>query len=360
MVAFFAMRYLPFGPFPLDLSRAQIIILPFVFVSFLFLFIPSYLPRFVLGAALICALIGMSVGHFKTDSDSALIFSRFSNDEFETKTFEFLEGLEKYLVNETNLNISRSSQSFKSDKELRDSGIIDRSLPVIWGDEHRLKVSFPQLQNVKLKEIAYKELNEQLPELKLVSSIPVVGLSIRPKEDTYQFLASLAAGMQREDDLGMMQLRSAASIVAPWTSFAHRAYPWWLVGTRHLIQVLKHEDYEPAVLKCALRAFKKASSFLRFGDNAELRAAIFNNTGVALFLQSILEYDLKLRKLAKKKFRIAFRLKFKPNQFGVDYRAGKVARMNLKRVINSSVNEKRQSRRMANKKKRKKKKRKVS
>ena len=88
-----------------------------------------------------------------------------------------------------------------------------------------------------------------------------------------------------------------------WTTYAHRAYPWFINGNRHLLDALDGDFNEPAELDCALIAYKRALSFLvNPSDNPELFGAIMNNTGIAFALQGYLEGDLESVQNAKAHF----------------------------------------------------------
>lgn len=204
---------------------------------------------------------------------------------------------------------------------------------LVWGTERWISVAFPTHPIRTLADLGSDV--GALSDLQIVGSVPVIGLAAEPSFDTFNFLAYLFDGLPLYPFAPLsapqeLSLLSAAEYGAHWNSYAHRAYPWWLIGNHHLIAALRHPHELQRQVRCAFDAYARALSFLRGGDNVELQAALYNNQGVALALQGYMSGEGRRRlKFAQRLWRFGKRSRAERNIYRVPLRAWVAAAHNM-------------------------------
>lgn len=330
----------------LSLPHAQILAFPFVLF---FLWKLRILGRRVPKAALIAAMFGalLASGYsylYVRDEPLSFVVARLEGDDFEARSRQFRllhqEQLTK-IHGPRVIKAQRTHESFRSHTEaLR---FLNRSahLPaVVWGTDRWITLTLhPERTRVPVSG----ELRSWTSALglQLVESVPVVGLSMNPEQATAEFISRVLAallpltrpglgvvGQRRVED----ELMFTANQQAPWNSFAHRAYPWWLLGNLQLAHALRDGRVERGELECAIRSYTQARRFIGRGDNPELLAAALNNRAVAQAILGQFAKPRTSRKLVKNTLRAAVGTLKERNLYGVSFRAAKIARANLKAV----------------------------
>ena len=209
---------------------------------------------------------------------------------------------------------------------------------VVWGSERWLTVSFARSEPRELRDFNAEMPPGLLAEFRLILNVPAIGLSGRPENETALFLANINNGMTplpgskaRPDDKDFLRqeavLRETGRTRALWTSQAHIAYPWFLLGNLYLVDALAN-GYQAARLECALRAYNGALALLGKGDNPELQAALLNNAAAALVVQAVFEGEFENIQRAYRNLRTAVATQRQPNHFGTAYDTWLVARLN--------------------------------
>lgn len=202
---------------------------------------------------------------------------------------------------------------------------------IAWGDSRWLNLSLPWREPIELHELS--EAVAGIGALKIVSSVPVIGLSFEPSGDTARFLALLFVALRDKGSLpdrdAELYLREALTSEAFWTSFSHRAYPALLLGNMYMRMSLQRSDFEGGYIAAALRSYDQGLSFLRGNDNPELSAALLNNKGVALAVAAHFQADKRLGKLAVQELRRAFQAISMHNRSGLRFRAPRLAKYNM-------------------------------
>jgi hypothetical protein len=288
------------------LATIQLIVAPLLLICFSgFSFLGVKVPRLVLGAAVIGTLTGAVVTYSHVDlAPGAFVVSRFADDELETVTKITRDRMRQGVGWRGLTMIGTHHQTITSHGEA--SALLQRNGDlggVIWGSPRWLNVSLQQTPPVSVRALLSEAINDEyrlrrrLPDLKLLTSIPIFGISGSAEYPTVNFLGRLALAWRHfftvishpdarpEFEL---QLRSMAGVKGRWTAYSHRAVPMWMTGTYHLTQALSHSVVEAGEINCALGSFEAALSQLRPGDNRDLEIAILNNHAVALIVKSLL------------------------------------------------------------------------
>lgn len=196
---------------------------------------------------------------------------------------------------------------------------------IVWGNSGWLNLSFRDLPTKALSEFPILSMYRGAEELRLVQSVPVIGLSFEPPQASAMFISELIAAhsVARPEEFWI----SASLTQAAWTSFAHRAYPTWQLANLQLAQSLEGE-FEPALLKCAMENYDKALTFLRRGDNIELESAIYNNLAMAHMVDFFINGVADERKVAYELLEFAQAAGKQPNMFKIILDAPLESRLN--------------------------------
>ncbi len=328
----------------LTLSDLQYLAVPFtIFAAWRFRLMGKSIPRFVLSLAIVGGVLSAILAYSGVGiNKKTVLVARLVGDEFEAASRVFREQIKEAARGERDIQLRRYHAPLagyqEAQKLLADSG----ALAVIWGTKHWLSVSFAAGKDFFLgnNEIVSWE---KMIGLKPVSSVSVIGMSRIPEPDTVRFLASFLVGSSivinsgassSEVDYGRMEteLLSAATIRAHWTSYAHRAFPFWVLGNFYLQRGLQDGRYERAYLLCAIRAYTRARELLRYHENPELLAAILNNRAFVHFLIGWMEHRSDLKETALVELKVAAQLERIKNPFGYRYRAVDLAKRNLLRL----------------------------
>ncbi len=291
------------------LAAVQLAVVPAVLFFFSrFSWLGVKVPRLVLAAALVCTLAGAAVTYSHVDlARGAFVVSRFSDDELETATKITRDRIRRAVGWSGMTMIGTHHLPVTSHEEAavllqRDS----RLWGVIWGTPRWLNVSLRQTPPLLVHTLLSKgvadeyRLRRRLPNLQLLSSIPILGISGSAEYPTIDFVGRLALTWKdfftiiSHPDAGLefeMQVRSMAGVKGSWSSYSHRAVPMWMTGTYHLTQALSHAVVDAGEINCALGSFEAALAQLRPGDNGDLEIAILNNYAVALIAKSFIAGD---------------------------------------------------------------------
>lgn len=339
--------------FELDRTTVQVIVFP------LMLWIVSQLsiggaqvPRRYIIGALVCALISVGWSYtYRGDESRIFLVARLADDALESDSRLFRERLNAVLERTSDARAVRYYRSFKEYREVRQFMASRKVQAVVWGNRRWLNVAFADRPTVTLQDVA-RGLGsvtnggsplQHYPSFEIVQSVPAIGLSYAPELYTSSFLAELLTGTlprsyHLADGTGSeagkeMALASAASIVAGWTSRAHRAYPLWVLGNMHLLRALRGPKPEIGETRCALAFYRKARHFLQRHDNPELMAAIANNFGVAIFVQGTERgKPAAAARAALTKFMSAARERGRRNLLQAELRSPEVALRNIERL----------------------------
>ncbi len=336
----------------LGLTEYQILALPLIVMLLVRLRLGAHRASpIVLALGMIGALVAVwfSYAPVTTASHIALI-APLGRDELETDATKLREAINQAMDREEHygkLEAIRYHAMARTQREA--SKILSQSEDahiLVWGDTRLIRISFPQQDQIGDPALSAPPAQEPMTGLRLVTSIPLIALSYQPQADTAAFIAKLSAALSLLDagpkaaSNALLQLADVGSMAATWRSFAHRSYPWWISGNLSLQAALTsslsraRSDQLGAdqlgALECALDAYDKARSYLRFGDNPELLAAILNNRAVALYTKGVYLGKPLYRSLALKNLSAATDTLKHPNLFGIKYRVGKIALMNTK------------------------------
>ena len=326
---------------PLDGTTAQAFVFPFVLVLLAQVSVFSHRINFWVitgGAVLGLFSIAYSFTSPLHIGRGGALIARLSSDELQTETRIFRERINKFLSYSTHVTAHSFFEEFDSYSEVRD--FIEnhpRISLVTWGSTRWINIAFRTEEPVSLKELGLETGFSDASSLKIIKSIPVIGMSYEPTNDTASFIADILVGVSdggrkftKEDR--QLALQHAATQRATWSSFAHRTYAFWLLGNLYLEEAFQNEEISRGSLNCALDSYKRGLQFLRKNDNPELEAALYNNYAIALFLQAMFEGDIKFKETAFKHFKMAVRTLGQKNLFSVPYVAGVVAHENFVRA----------------------------
>jgi hypothetical protein len=86
-------------------------------------------------------------------------------------------------------------------------------------------------------------------------------------------------------------------------------------------------------MRCAIAAYTNARKSLRSGDNPELLAAALNNRAFAHAVMAMVERKPELRLLVRRELRAAAHASREKNLFKVEFRAPKIAKLNLEMLV---------------------------
>jgi len=338
--------------FGLDLSEYQIIALPLVWILLWRLRVAGVLiPRVVLLISVIGAILSLGYSRLHVpDEQWAIVVSHFQADEFEIKTRQFRERLEHEIGRAAphfGVRVERSSLSISSHREaLRFLNSAEHLPAVIWGTSRWVNVSMHPERTASLNREALEPWIS-IVGLEIVPSVPIIGMSKEPESDTARFLVTALGGLfsgslkahEHSDSVRSWTestLLGAATQQSPWTTFAHRAFPWFVIGNRHFAQALKGGTYQAGEMACAIEAYTNVRRSLRAGDNPELLAAALNNRAVAHAIVQLVERRPELKRLIRRELRTAAHAAREKNLFKVEFLAPKIAKLNLEMLERKS------------------------
>lgn len=205
---------------------------------------------------------------------------------------------------------------------------------VVWGASRWMSISFRQTPGESLRSFPEGSFakrwldSNQLQDLRLVRSVPTVGLSHGHQDATVHFIAdmiSLWNDFARHTSPDMMspelesRLAGLARTQARWSSRSHIGLVLWMLGTYHLVRAVEGDSISGGDLACALREFADALGQFRPRDNPSLYAALQNNFGIAMLIDAdFSEKRDELRKHALKRVKVANRIAVPGSDNGQD------------------------------------------
>jgi len=295
-VAVWVCRYLwPEGTSRIDLRFLQLWALPAAIAAVLALRCEgARIPRAVVlvagcGIALVF-LLARGGGYDAVRGRSGVVVAPLSGDAWQVSTRLVRVGIEDALGPGL-VDVERLDRVVTSEAMARRVLTARRAAGVVWGDERFLRVTLPITSpEAVLSRLAPAA--RTVGQYELVLEVPGFGVSFMPAGGTAGFL-SLVFG-ETGSGRGLLPpltpareslLRAAMHTADLWRSFAHRAWPAFVLGNHHLVSAIENGPYEPAELRCAVQAYEAALGFLRPGDNPPLQAAILNNQAVADLLR---------------------------------------------------------------------------
>jgi hypothetical protein len=303
-------------------------------------------PGIVLLAVAICAAlaVGFSYAHI-SEVDKAFLVARLQGDPYEVDSRVLRERINYYLrtvEDQDDVRATRHPGAPTRSKDVAHFLKKNEEFPaLVWGSTAWLNLSLDSRRNGSLPE-EHLQPWIALSGLRPVSSIPIVGFSLEPREDTAAFLAALFSGLAGLSALEPLEndeftdaeesLLAAAYTWGRWSTAHHRSFPLWVIGNLYLSRGLWDGRFEAGDIRCAVSNYSKALAFLGDYGNPELVAAIYNNRALAYFATSLVSESLAFRKLALKDLKRAASLVRKRDPFGVGLRAPKIARSNLAAV----------------------------
>lgn len=276
-------------------------------------------------AVLLVALITTAVGALKEFgiiglAEGSFVVSRLNDDPYEKKSRIFREKVSKlqqhYAYGKSPAVVARYYDRVENAAEAGD--FLDNNHHiggVLWERDRWWILS---LANQPARELGsgFSELSfGELAGFKMIVSVAAIGVSKKPEGATALFLASLLDGISPlpgllgtrnsvDYDRQEMALLAAGNQRAFWTSSAHLAYPWFVLGNLYLSDVLDN-GYQSGKITCALNAYRNGLMLLRSRhDNPELRMALLNNSAAALILRATSEGKFVLLKEARRYLRL--------------------------------------------------------
>ncbi len=268
------------------------------------------IPRWVWAPAVLTASLGAILRHAALDvSESAFVIAPLVQDTLQADTKILRDRMRDSASHDGGVHIGTVSRLIGSAADAERLLHSDASVwGVVWGTPRWMNVSLRMSPPISLAALppesyARKFLRERrVPDLAVAVSVPWLGISHAKLPATGHFLGSLAEALpafpkilvQPRDEAELeMQLRGISALQAAWTSNAHRAVPFWMTGTYHLVRAVSGPQLERGELKCALESFARAQAQLLPGNNREAQIAIANNQGIATLLAAAGEREFR-------------------------------------------------------------------
>jgi len=357
-LVFLCLRWLGPNYVPvMDLGLVQLVVVPGIFlIAWGTSFFKFKIPRSVIIAASVCvAFSSLYAYSYRIDESRSFLLARFAGDPYEAETRIFRETLNSVL--ESDEAVARLSRYFASLDSANEAASLFKENPdlqgVVWGDDYWLRISFPTPPEKPISDLLEEELLEGVLPFTLIMNIPVIGLTYKPVGDSAQFIADLLSARHLRTRKGLearaleeTELKNSASYPAGWSSFSHRAFPYWMLGNEYLLNSLRGGGFQPAYLECAMQAYATALGFLRDGDNSELLSAIHNNYALAVYVRVVFEDRPRFRSVAARHFRQAMATAEHANLYKIEYRNPTIAHKNFEAlnklgeiIIRDEVNE---------------------
>jgi hypothetical protein len=191
-------------------------------------------------------------------------------------------------------NGEEATKIFETDVDVR---------AIIGGDSSYLTLYVPERTPLSLSEVSHDLSDSWIGQLRLVRDIRSLRVPLDTAGTSISFLTDLFRGLaSHEGELTatkVTDLQSAASRVAFWRTYSHRAYPYFLLGNYYTKQMVKLGAVGGADALCAKDAFGSALGVIFFRDNPELYAALTNNLAVMIAYQGGVKKNRKMVKRAK-------------------------------------------------------------
>lgn len=290
----------------------------------------SFLPRRLLVSALIAFLFISPVAFsLRLPSDARVIVSVLPEDDYEVHSTRFRELISKDLRALQTGNAARFRSPISSLQEAQEVLAENPSASLtVFSDRRWTNIALGSLNNATIPIVIPSPVASHPDPMRVraITTVPVIGLSTSPEAATASFIASLSALLSQESPSVQSDpetfARGIADTRSQWTSFAHLSYPLLLVANSYLLRAthdLALGNIIPrAELGCARDAYSEAAALLQPYDNPPLRAALFNNKGITLFLMGVIRDDRPLLRVGRKHFQFAGRILERPNRWGAD------------------------------------------
>jgi hypothetical protein len=298
---------------PLDSTVAQIAIFPLVVYLFGRLRIVSVrIPGWLILMSLLLGITGVAYSYYSPThiGKSSILIARFENDNMQNVTRVFREAINNSLSAVGDLRSHSYYETINSSSSasqfLKEHPKIDL---LVWGNQRWVNINIREEFSSTLKRYGFIQNFAGIESLRVVETVPTIGLSFKPRPATASFIAHLSLGIKavnpKASDLEReLALSYAASVPASWSSFIHRSFAWLKLGNLYLEKAIRQGNKN---FDCATNAFQKGLSYFHQKNNLDLAAALLNNLGVAQYTQSVLTGDPKLRIQAVRTFRRAMK-----------------------------------------------------
>jgi len=295
----------------LEPGIAQYYIFPFLVLFLIITFVPNkIIPLSVVSLAVLAVGV-TSLWSFSLvpTAQSSVALSRLSSDLHEVETTLLRKKLNHYFGEK----LSPVARFYRSIDSHREAFKLVSEQPdlkaIIWGNQQQLVVSFAKpsesISSIKL-EVPW---TQKSISPKLVNYVPAISLSTEPRDATSHFLSYILGEVHQDEgsslserQLQQSRLYGAGNILSPWRGLGHLAYPLWRVADLHLQEASLGPVLDRGELGCALELYTQAASRLQPQDNPLLRAAIFNNKGVALLIDGLERGSLDILRSARQHF----------------------------------------------------------
>jgi hypothetical protein len=243
--------------------------------------------------------------------ENQVLINRFQGDELGSRTRRFVSRFPSSL-RLSQFEITRLPFQVDSPKLAQRLLLAEPNVrAVIAGSTEFLDVHFPPRPFVRLQDINSRAVSGPAAQLRLIQSVPYLGVPLDEVGAGESFLSDLMRGYPRRNQLGplepmqLVDLTSAAERVAFWKTFSHRAYPYLLLGNHYFNEIVKKQQFGGVLRSCAFNSFKQALGLQHFHNNPNLYVAASNNFGVFLVYEGWQNQDRKLMQQGERLIRYA-------------------------------------------------------
>ena len=289
-----------------------IFLIPFLYISSQVSIAGKKVPRLILAMVLLIGIV--TFGFSRTErgtSQSVAYLARLADDPLGARTRVLRELIAGWYSRDGQQGVGARIVDFHRalDGEadalslLSDNDPSVRSKPstAIWGESRWVRMTFGPYQTIPVSEYRSSAALDGREPL-LIDDIPGVGFSEIPEQGTAHFTGAVLSARQADRfDLREVYYRDAGGLVEGWSSFSHRAYPFFQLGNLHLKNGLQGGGLAYGEVECAIEAYQKSLEFLSHDGDPRLRSAVLNNLSIVHFI--LWGNDLRKRdRRAVKKF----------------------------------------------------------
>jgi hypothetical protein len=323
---------------PSNKTWLQIYLYPLVLLGLIKILGTEFkVPKQVLIISTAFALLGVAYAYMYPlkARRGGLVVARLEGDELQNESRIFREQINRALDQNGYIRALSINEGFGSLNDAEDFISKNKKLKIlISGNQKWINIFFPERLPLSLSELGLGIKLPGIADLKLHYSVRTIGLSLQPRYATALFIANLAEGVagykqDSRNDSFELSLLNAANLGAFWTSFSHKAYPLWFLANIYIESSVKNGKFSRPLLNCGVKAYKKAFSWLRKGDNPDLKASILNNLGVAYALRGYMIGKRRDVKIAKKYFTLAVKVYKEKSKLSRNFSAAVVANENV-------------------------------
>lgn len=296
-----------------SLPLIQYVAFPFLLLGLGFLGVRWLaVPRLLLGVAALAALGAFTYTYvWQPNPDKTVPIAKLDGDDIRAQTRKLRERMNHELHRYGALHIVDHPRLIENHEEALQLMRRRNLGALIWGNQRWVRVSFLETEPLTLRQISNRDDFSKFGSLLFVTSVPSIGLSYEPRNETASFIANTLAGMlpsltadfsEQEYATRELHLLDAATLVSFWSGASHRALAWWALGNIRAFRALRRPFIEKGELGCAVKAYQRARAFIQPHDVAskDLNAAILNNLAIMKLVGSFEEITpLSLKKLRK-------------------------------------------------------------